>query len=142
MSETPDDKLFGKQHVEAYQASDGERGYHWRGTTILLLTTSGSVSGEERTTPLIYREDGGRFVVVASNGGDSDHPSWFKNMQANPGDVRVQVLADTHEVSFDTAGPEEHPRLWERMNEVWPDYSGYQEKTDREIPIVVLTPTG
>ena len=143
MSDKPDDQLFGREHVEAYKASDGERGYVWkRGTTILLLTTKGSKSGEERTTPLIYREDGDRYVIVASNGGDEDHPSWFKNMRANPEAVRVQVKADEAAVEFSTAEPDERPRLWEKMAEVWPDYDSYQERTDREIPVVILTPKG
>ena len=64
-----DDELFGQEHVEAYQETDGERGYHWRGTSILLLTTIGRSSGEPRTTPLIHRTDGDRFVVIASKGG-------------------------------------------------------------------------
>ena len=80
-----DDDLFGEEHVRAYRETDGERGYHWRrGTTILLLTTDGRRSGEKRTTPLIHRTDGDRWVVVASNGGAPEHPGWFKNIEANP----------------------------------------------------------
>src|SRR5512139_589148 len=75
---TGDDELFGQEHVEAYRETDGERGYHWRGTEILLLTTFGRNSGDQRTTPLIHRTDGDRFVVIASKGGSPDHPDWFK----------------------------------------------------------------
>ena len=64
-----DDDLFGDEHVRVYRETHGERGYHWRGTTILLLTTQGRTSGEARTTPLIHRTDGERWVVVASKGG-------------------------------------------------------------------------
>lgn len=141
MTSKPDDQLFGQEHVQAYRESGGERGYIWkRGTTILLLTTKGSKSGEDRTTPLIYREDEGRYVIVASNGGDPDHPSWFKNMEASPGDVHVQVKDEVLPVRYEVAGPDERPRLWDLMNEVWPDYESYQSNTDREIPVVVLTP--
>ena len=71
----PDDDLFGDEHVRVYRETAGERGYHWRGTTILLLTTEGRKSGEPRTTPLIHRTDGDRWVVVASKGGAPQNPS-------------------------------------------------------------------
>jgi deazaflavin-dependent oxidoreductase (nitroreductase family) len=134
-----DEQLYGKEHVQAYRETDGERGYKWkRGTEILLLTTKGSRSGEERTTPLIHRELDGSWVVVASQGGAPDDPGWFKNIRANPDDVEIQVKADRFPVRPHVAEGEERDRLWERMNEVWPDYDDYQEKTDREIPVVVL----
>ncbi len=88
-----DDELFGAEHVRAYRETDGERGYHWRGTTILLLTTTGRKSGERRTTPLIHRVDGDRYVVVASKGGSPEHPDWFANLSAEP-DVEVQVKGE------------------------------------------------
>ena len=136
-----DEDLFGKEHVRVYRETDGERGYDWkRGTTILLLTTKGRRSGEERTTPLIYRADDGRFVVVASRGGAPDHPNWFKNIEANPDDVEIQVKGEQMSVRPSVAQGDERDRLWEAMNEVWPDYDKYQERTDREIPVVVLEP--
>jgi deazaflavin-dependent oxidoreductase (nitroreductase family) len=134
-----DQDLFGQPHVRAYRETNGERGYHWRGTTILLLTTKGRVSGEDRTTPLIFREDGGGegWVVVASKGGSPDHPDWYKNLDANPEAV-VQVKGDRIPVRAESASGDERARLWRRMTEVWPDYDRYQEKTDREIPVVVF----
>lgn len=137
---TDDDQLFGDEHVRVYRETNGERGYHWRGTEILLLTTKGRKSGEPRTMALIFREDGGRYVLVASKGGAPDHPLWFKNMEANPDDIEVQVKADTVPVTHAVASGEERARLWARLNEVWPAYEDYQQKTDREIPVVVLTP--
>jgi deazaflavin-dependent oxidoreductase (nitroreductase family) len=133
-----DDELFGLQHVRAYQETNGERGYHWRGTTILLLTTLGRASGELRTTPLIHRTDGERWVVVASKGGSPKNPSWFENLQADP-DVSIQVLGETVPVRATTAEGEERDRLWAMMTEVWPAYDDYQAKTDRQIPVVVLS---
>lgn len=132
-----DDDLFGAEHVKAYQESDGEHGYHWRGTEILLLTTTGNKSGEPHTTPLIHRTDGDDFVIVASKGGAPEDPAWFKNMQAQP-EAEVQVKAEHIPVRFTVAEGEERSRLWDRMVEVWPDYEEYQKKTDREIPVVVL----
>jgi deazaflavin-dependent oxidoreductase (nitroreductase family) len=132
-----DDNLFGPEHVRVYRETDGERGYHWRGTTILLLTTTGHKSGQERTTPLIHRTDGDRWVVVASKGGAPDHPGWYKNLQADP-EATVQVRGEVIPVRASTAQDSERERLWKLMTEVWPDYDEYQKKTDREIPIVVF----
>lgn len=133
-----DDELFGAEHVRAYRETDGERGYHWRGTTILLLTTTGRKSGERRTTPLIHRVDGDRYVVVASKGGSPEHPDWFANLSAEP-DVEVQVKGETFAVEPSVAEGEERERLWKLMAEVWPDYDDYAQRTDREIPVVILT---
>ena len=132
-----DDDLFGARHVRAYRDSDGEHGYHWRGTTILLLSTKGSSTGKERTMPLIHRQDDGRWVVVASKGGAPDHPAWYKNLQAHP-DAVIQVKGDVLPVRARTAEGEERGRLWQLMTEVWPAYDDYQKRTDREIPVVVL----
>jgi deazaflavin-dependent oxidoreductase (nitroreductase family) len=132
-----DDDLFGEEHVRTYRETGGERGYRWRGTTILLLSTEGRVSGEPRTTPLIHRSDGDRWIVVASKGGAPANPGWYENLKANP-DVTIQVLAEEIPVTASTAEGEERQRLWSLMNEVWPDYDAYQARTDREIPVVVL----
>jgi deazaflavin-dependent oxidoreductase (nitroreductase family) len=133
-----DDELFGAEHVRVYRETAGERGYHWRGTTILLLTTRGRTSGELRTTPLIHRTDGERWVVVASKGGAPAHPSWYENLQANP-DATIELPGETVPVRASTAAGEERARLWKLMAEVWPAYDDYQVRTDREIPVVVLT---
>jgi deazaflavin-dependent oxidoreductase (nitroreductase family) len=134
---TDDDHLFGQQHVRAYRESDGEHGYHWRGTTILLLSTTGKSTGAERTTPLIHRTDGDRWVVVASKGGAPDHPAWYKNLEAEP-EATIEVKADRVPVRATTASGDERKRLWGLMTEVWPAYNDYQLKTRREIPVVVL----
>ena len=136
---TDDDQLFGAEHVRVYRETGGERGYHWRGTEILLLTTTGNVSGEERTTPLIHRTDGDRYVVVASNGGEPDHPSWWKNLEARP-EATIEVRDEEIPVRASAAEGDERARLWATMAEVWPDYEEYAKKTDREIPVVVLQP--
>ncbi|HJU98262.1 MAG TPA: nitroreductase family deazaflavin-dependent oxidoreductase [Jiangellaceae bacterium] len=133
--------LYGREHVRRYVETDGDEGYVWRrGTTILILTTKGRVSGKERDTPLIFREHDGRYLVVASNGGNRDHPSWFKNLRANP-DVTVQVKGDRFAARARAADADERARLWPVMTEVWPDYDAYQKKTDREIPVVILERT-
>lgn len=133
-----DDDLFGAEHVRVYRETGGERGYHWRGTTILLLSTRGRSSGEDRTTPLIHRTDGERWVIVASKGGTPENPSWYENLRADP-KAEIQVEAEKIPVVASTAEGEERARLWKLMAEVWPAYDEYQERTDREIPVVVLT---
>ena len=129
---------FGPEHVAVYRETGGERGYIWRrGTTILILTTTGRRSGEPRDTPLIFRPDGDRWVIVASKGGWHDHPGWFHNLEANP-EAEIQVKDEVIPVRARVAGGDEHERLWKLMAEVWPDYEGYQKRTDRQIPVVVL----
>jgi deazaflavin-dependent oxidoreductase (nitroreductase family) len=132
-----DDDLFGEEHVRVYRETDGERGYHWRGTTILLLTTKGRSSGEPRTTPLIHRTDDERWIVVASKGGAPEHPGWYENLLASP-QAMIQVKDDQIPVRASTAERDERERLWSLMTEAWPAYDEYQTKTDRQIPVVVL----
>ena len=133
-----DDDLFGDEHVRVYRETAGARGYDWRGTTILLLTTEGRKSGEPRTTPLIHRTDGDRWVVAASKGGAPHHPGWFENLRGDP-DAEIQIKGETVPVHATTAEGEERTRLWSLMTEVWPAYDDYRTKTTREIPVVVLS---
>ncbi len=132
-----DDELFGGEHVRVYRETGGERGYHWRGTTILLLSTVGRRSGQERTTPLIHRVDDGRYIVVASKGGAPANPAWFENLMADPS-AKLQVLGEVFSARASVAEDGERERLWKLMSEVWPAYDEYQQKTDRQIPVVVF----
>jgi deazaflavin-dependent oxidoreductase (nitroreductase family) len=129
--------LFGREHVERYQETDGAEGHDWEGTTTLLLTTIGRKSGEPRTTPLIYQKQGDVYTVVASKGGADEPPLWYLNLEANP-EVEVQVRGDKFRARARTATDEEKPALWKVMAETWPAYDDYQRKTERPIPVVVL----
>jgi deazaflavin-dependent oxidoreductase (nitroreductase family) len=130
--------LFGQEHVDRYRATDGEEGYRWqRDTTILLLTTKGRRSGDERTTPLIFRQHGDDYLIVASKGGTDAPPAWYLNLQADP-DVGVQIRGELFSARARDATPAEQPQLWREMAEVWPDYDDYQRRTERRIPVVVL----
>jgi deazaflavin-dependent oxidoreductase (nitroreductase family) len=129
--------LFGDEHVRRYQETDGAEGYHWKkGTTILLLTTTGRKSGAKRTSALIYRDWEDSYLIVASNGADAP-PAWYLNLAESP-EVQVQIKGDVFTAKARVATAEEKPAMWAHMVEVWPDYADYQKKTDREIPIVVL----
>jgi deazaflavin-dependent oxidoreductase (nitroreductase family) len=132
------ENLFGEKHVQRYRETGGDVGHRWkRGSKILLLTTKGRNSGEPRTTPLIYEEDGARYVIVASKGGAPAHPGWYRNLQKDPS-VELQVLDEVFPARTRTAEGEERERLWQLVNQQWPDYNSYQTKTEREIPVVVL----
>jgi deazaflavin-dependent oxidoreductase (nitroreductase family) len=128
------------RHIQRYLRTGGEDGHEWKpGVPTLLLTTRGRRSGQLRRTALIYVHDGTDYLVVASDGGDPRHPAWYHNLTADP-QVHVQVGKDEFDARARTAGDDERARLWPLVTEVWPAYDSYQEKTDRQIPIVVLTP--
>jgi deazaflavin-dependent oxidoreductase (nitroreductase family) len=136
----PDLSLVGEEHVRRYRATGGEVGYLWNGAPTLLLTTTGRHSGQPRTSALIFGRDGDDYLVVASMGGAPRHPSWYLNVNANP-DAEIQVRADRIPVVARTASNDEKPRLWRIMTDVWPNYDVYQTRTDRSIPVVVLSPS-
>jgi deazaflavin-dependent oxidoreductase (nitroreductase family) len=136
-----------KNHLARYIATDGAEGYLWDaslggGTGLvptLLLSTTGRKSGNVLTLPLIFGRAGANYVVVASKGGAPTHPAWYLNLQANP-EVRVQVKGDKFTARAHTADGAERAGLWAKMVEVYGPYAQYQTKTDRQIPVVVLTP--
>ena len=105
----------------------------------MILTTTGRRSGQPRPQALIYGRDGDDYLVVASMGGAPNHPSWYLNITANP-EAEVQVKGDHVRVTGRTASDEEKTRLWKIVTEQWPNYDVYQTRTDRAIPVVVLSP--
>jgi deazaflavin-dependent oxidoreductase (nitroreductase family) len=131
--------LYGTEHVDRYVATNGEEGYVWRnGAPILILTTTGRKSGQERSNALIFGRHGDDYLVVGSKGGAPQAPGWYTNLVANP-EVHVQVKGDRFAAHARTATPEEKQELWKTMTAVWPDYDQYQQRTEREIPVVILT---
>ena len=141
MSSIDATQLHGPEHVKAYLDTDGEAGHDWKkGTSTLILTTKGRKSGEERLNALIYGMAGDNPMVVASKGGYPQHPAWYLNLRENPS-VQVQIRGDKFDATARDATPEERPELWKQMTEQWPDYDNYQQRTDREIPIVILERT-
>jgi deazaflavin-dependent oxidoreductase (nitroreductase family) len=131
--------LYGAEHIERYEATDGAEGYDFgdHGAEILILTTVGRKSGEERKNALIFREVDGGYAIVSSAGGAQAHPGWHFNLEANP-NVKVQIKADKFAAKARVASDEERAVIWPKMAEVWPDYNEYTKKTDRVIPIVIL----
>jgi deazaflavin-dependent oxidoreductase (nitroreductase family) len=127
------------RHIRNYVDTGGRKGHRWSGVDTLLLTTRGRKSGRLRRTALIYGRDGDRYLVVASNGGSPRHPLWYLNLAANP-EVEVQVGAEQFPARARPATAAEKPGLWRVMAEIWPQYDAYQQKTGRDIPVVVIEP--
>jgi proline iminopeptidase len=136
-----------KDHLARYLATDGADGYLWDASLgggkglvpTLLLTTVGRKSGRMLTLPLIFGQSGPNYVVIASKGGAPTHPAWYLNLQAHP-EVQVQVKAAKFPARARTAVGEERAALWAKMVEIYGPYAQYQTRTDRQIPVVVLTP--
>jgi deazaflavin-dependent oxidoreductase (nitroreductase family) len=132
-------KVMSRIHITLYRRTGGKIGGRFRGSDVLLLTTTGRRSGAARTTPLMYIDDGNRKVVVASFGGADHHPAWYQNLLAHP-EVTVQAGPSVQHMHAEVAGPEERARLWAPLVAMYPTYDDYQAKTERQLPVVVLTP--
>ena len=132
-------KWAAKLHASVFRATNGRIGGRMVGSPVLLLVTTGRKSGQKRTTVLLYLEDGGRHVIVASNGGTATHPVWWLNLQADP-EATVEIGGQKIHVRATEARGEEKARLWQRLIRMYPSYEDYRKRTDREIPVVILEP--
>jgi deazaflavin-dependent oxidoreductase (nitroreductase family) len=119
--------------------SGGEQGTELKGRPVILLTTIGAKTGKVRKTPLMRVEHDGEYAVVASLGGAPKNPVWYYNIVANPR-VELQDGPDTKDYDSREVFGDEKAVWWERAVATWPDYAEYQTKTDRQIPVFVLTP--
>jgi deazaflavin-dependent oxidoreductase (nitroreductase family) len=126
-------------HVYLYRLTGGVIGGKMGSRPLLLLTTTGRKSGKERVTPLLYITDSNRYLLAASAGGADTHPQWYRNLQANQ-EASVQIGKQIIPVTAQTANAEERPRLWALFTR-YSNFTGYERKTAREIPVVILTPT-
>jgi F420H(2)-dependent quinone reductase len=134
-------RLMGA-HTLAYRATRGAVGHRFLGVPpFLLLEHVGAKSGARRTTPLVYIEDGDDLVLVASKGGHPRHPAWYHNLRANP-DAVVQVGGERRPVRARIATDAERERLWPKAVATYSGYAGYQRRTDRKIPLVILEQVG
>ena len=127
-------------HAAIYRATGGRVGEHLPGLPgVLLLDHVGRKSDKRRTTPLVYMPDGDDLIVVASKGGYPKNPAWLLNLRAHP-DTTVQIGSERLNVRAEEAGPEERRRIWPKAIAHNPHWGRYRERTNREIPIVVLRP--
>ncbi|MDT5399950.1 MAG: hypothetical protein QOK33_3181 [Mycobacterium sp.] len=135
----PSTSDWARENAEEYMASGGEKGTELEGRPVILLTTIGAKTGKVRKTPLMRVEHGGEYAVVASLGGAPKNPVWYYNIVANPR-VELQDGAETRDYDSREVFGDEKAAWWERAVATWPDYAEYQTKTDRQIPVFVLTP--
>ena len=129
--------LFTQAHVQAFRASNGRVGRTYHGGPVLLLEHVGRKSGKRHTSPLIYGQDGDDLLLVASKGGSHKHPLWWLNLREHP-DTTVHVPGERRRVRARQATPEEKARLWPGMVAIYAPYDDYQQRTERDIPVVIL----
>ena len=141
-------KLMSQVNTAVYRWTGGLLGSTWRvgsafpwGIPVLLLTTIGRKSGQPRTLPLIFIEEGDHIIIVASRGGLPSEPLWYKNLVANP-ECDVQIKRRKLKAKARTASPEEREALWPKLVAHYPDYASYATWTERIIPVVILEPIG
>jgi F420H(2)-dependent quinone reductase len=131
--------LIFKVIVFLYNVSGGRIGGKMGKVPVLLLTTTGRKTGKKRTLPLVYIMDSSAYVITASAGGADKNPGWFFNIRSNP-QATIQVKDKHIKVMAEIAGQEKKSELWARLVEVAPNFAGYQKRTSREIPMVILHP--
>ncbi len=131
-------KRMGNWHVRLYRLTGGLLGGRMDGLDMLLLTTRGRKTGLERTVPLPYYRDGERYLLIASYGGNARNPAWLDNIAAN-GEVTIQIGRKRRKVRAVVAAGAERQRLWSEVTALFPRYLAYQEKTARQIPVVVIS---
>jgi deazaflavin-dependent oxidoreductase (nitroreductase family) len=136
-------KAMSVAHARIFRATGGQLGKKWRigsalrkSVPVCLMTTIGRRSGQPRTIPLVYLEDGDRIIVVASQGGLPSNPQWYGNLQANP-QVQVRIGRRTRQMSARAANADERAALWPRLVEMYADFASYASWTEREIPVVI-----
>lgn len=135
----PGKSAWARNQAERFEASNGAESATLRGRPIIILTSVGAVTGKLRKTALMRVEHEGRYAVVASKGGAAEHPKWYFNLQANP-HVELQDGPVRGDYRAHEATGAERAEWWEHAIKVWPDYAGYQKRTDRQIPVFVLEP--
>lgn len=126
-------------HVPAFRLSHGLVGGRIGRAQVLLLHHTGRRSGRERVSPLLYLRDGEDFVVVGSRGGSHKHPAWWLNLREMP-ETTVELGRETRRVKVREANESERERLWPQLVKIWPDYASYQQRTERQIPLAILSP--
>jgi deazaflavin-dependent oxidoreductase (nitroreductase family) len=133
-------KLLTGLHRSVFSATNGRLLGRMMGMPVVMLTTTGRKSGQPRTTMLTSPvQENGAYVLVASYGGDPRHPAWFLNLRAHP-EVTAVVDGQRRQMRARVASPEEKQRLWPEVTRRYKGYGGYQERTERDIPLVFLEP--
>jgi deazaflavin-dependent oxidoreductase (nitroreductase family) len=134
----PSSSKWARDQAETYEATGGAEANLLRGKPVIVLTTVGAKSGKLRKTALMRVEHEGEYAVVASQGGHPEHPAWYFNLKAHP-HVELQDGPEKHDYEAREVTGAEKAEWWKRATETWPAYDDYQAKTDRQIPLFVLT---
>ncbi|MDQ2623594.1 MAG: nitroreductase family deazaflavin-dependent oxidoreductase [Actinomycetota bacterium] len=134
----PSTSDWARKQAELIESSGGTQGLDLHGRPVVVLTTRGARSGALRKTALMRVEHEGQYAVVASRGGAPTHPQWYHNLVAHP-EVELQDGPERHDYLAHEATGAEREEWWARAVEAFPPYAGYQEKTERLIPVFVLT---
>jgi len=133
-------KVMSNLNTAVYRLTGGRIGGRFlRGAPVFLLTTIGRKTGQPRTAPLLYLKEGDDYVIVASKGGMSHHPLWYRNLEANP-NAEIELGDRKFKACARRASAEEKKALWPKLVAMYPDYDDYQARTERDIPVVILTP--
>lgn len=130
---------FNQQIIDEFRSNGGKVGGPFEGAPLLLLHHTGAKSGRRRVNPLAYGRDRDRLVVFGSKGGAPTNPDWYHNLLANP-KATVEVDGDAIDVVARVAEGEERERIWERQKRAMPGFAEYEQKTSRQIPVVILEP--
>ena len=128
-----------RQHIDQYLATGGQEVDHPLAERLILLYTKGKVSGKVRRVPVVHLPDGDDLIVIASKGGAPEHPSWFFNLKADP-QVWVRNKASFFEARAEILDGDEYETMWARVVKWAPGFQKYQDRTDRQIPLVRLRP--
>ncbi|MEB3019843.1 nitroreductase family deazaflavin-dependent oxidoreductase [[Mycobacterium] crassicus] len=131
---------FNARNIAEFRSSGGKLGGPFEGAPVLLLTTVGAKSGQQRISPMMYLPEGERIIVFASNAGSDRHPSWYHNLRANPS-ATVEVGTESYPVTATEITGAEHDRLYAIQAERYPGFAKYRERTERIIPVIELTRT-
>ncbi|MDT5366197.1 MAG: hypothetical protein QOC62_628 [Mycobacterium sp.] len=134
----PSTSDWARENAEKYMESGGTEGTVLQGKPVILLTTIGAKTGKLRKTPLMRVEHNGEYAVVASLGGAPKNPVWYYNLKAHPR-VELQDGSESHDYDAREVFGDEKAPWWDRCVQAWPDYANYQKKTERQIPVFVLT---
>ncbi len=134
----PSTSDWARENAEKYMESGGTEGTVLQGKPVILLTTIGAKTGKLRKTPLMRVEHNGEYAVVASLGGAPKNPVWYYNIKAHPR-VELQDGSESHDYDAREVFGDEKAAWWDRCVQAWPDYANYQKKTERQIPVFVLT---
>ncbi len=135
----PSSQKWVRDQVKEYESSGGTRGTRLRDVPVIVVTSMGSKSGKLRKNPVMRVEHDGSYAAVASKGGAPEHPAWYRNLVDHP-QVEVQDEGTKGDYTARELSGDEREVWWERAVAVWPDYAGYQTKTDRQIPVFLLEP--